>query len=146
MTTSHAAMKKDLDVVEQKFQNYTPINKFMDLQRECTTFALQTEIIRLEGEIYKTNEYQKKFILKTDINERLQKIEKEIWEELATKLRTDKFEMRFNNFEMDMSSVHKTLNQDINNLREVCDRIRKKNEDNVKKINETRAELELKMS
>ena len=57
MTTSHAAMKKDLDVVEQKFQNYTPINKFMDLQRECTTFALQTEIIRLEGEIYKTNEY-----------------------------------------------------------------------------------------
>ena len=118
----------------------------MDLQRECTTFALQTEIVRLEGEIYKTNEYQKKFILKTDINERLQKIEKEIWEELATKLRTDKFEMRFNNFEMDMSSVHKTLNQDINNLREVCDRIRKKNEDNVKKINETRAELELKMS
>ena len=31
MTTSHAAMKKDLDVVEQKFQNFTPINKFMDL-------------------------------------------------------------------------------------------------------------------
>ena len=130
-------MKKDLDVVEQKFQNYTPINKFMDLQRECTTFALQTEIIRLEGEIYKTNEYQKKFILKTDINERLQKIEKEIWEELATKLRTDKFEMRFNNFEMDMSSVHKTLNQDINNLREVCDRIRKKNEDNDQQVRES---------
>ena len=31
MTTSHAAMKKDLDVVEQKFQNFTPISKFMDL-------------------------------------------------------------------------------------------------------------------
>ena len=118
----------------------------MDLQRECTTFALQTEIVRLEGEIYKTNEYQKKFILKTDINERLQKIEKEIWEELETKLRIDKFDMRFNNFEMDMNQVHKSLNQDISNLREICDRIRKKNEDNVKKLNETRAELELKMS
>ena len=47
---------------------------------------------------------------------------------------------------MDMNSVHKSLNQDISNLREICDRIRKKNEDNVKKLNETRAELELKMS
>ena len=45
-----------------------------------------------------------------------------------------------------MSNVHKGLNLDISNLREICDRIRKKNEDNVKKINETRAELELKMS
>ena len=28
MTTSHAAMKKDLDVVEQRLTNYTPLPKF----------------------------------------------------------------------------------------------------------------------
>ena len=74
------------------------------------------------------------------------KLEKEIWAELDTKLKSESFEKRFNSFELDMSNVHKSLNLDINNLREICDRIRKKNEDNVKKINETRAELELKMS
>ena len=67
MTTSHAAMKKDLDIVEQKLQNYTPMVKFMELSRECQTFALQTEIPRLEEEIEKTNQFQTKFMLKTDV-------------------------------------------------------------------------------
>ena len=57
MTTSHAAMKKDLDVIEQRLQHYTPIPKFQDLSRLCQTFAPQTEITRMEDEIRKTNEY-----------------------------------------------------------------------------------------
>lgn len=71
MTTSHAAMKKDLDVIEQRLQHYTPLPKFMELSRECQTFAPQTEITRLEYEIEKTNQYQTKFIMKTDANEKI---------------------------------------------------------------------------
>ena len=89
MTTSHAAMKKDLDIVEQKLQNYCPMPKFMDLQRDCQLFALQTEIERIDEELEKTNNYQTKFILKTDVSEKLNKMEKEVWTELATKLRSE---------------------------------------------------------
>ena len=110
MTTSHCAMKKDLDVVEQRMTNYTPLHKFNDLSRECQSFALNTEIYRLDEEIRKTNEYQTKFILKTDVNERLQKMEKEIWEEMSTKLKAEKFEVRFNNFEKEIAEVHKQIN------------------------------------
>lgn len=31
MTTSHAAMKKDLDLVEQRMQNYVLMPKFVEL-------------------------------------------------------------------------------------------------------------------
>lgn len=32
MTTNHAAMKKDLDMVEQRLQNYVLKPQFMELQ------------------------------------------------------------------------------------------------------------------
>ena len=94
MTTSHAAMKKDLDVVEQRLQNYCPLPKFMELSRECQSYAKQTEIERVEEEISRTNQALTKFILKTDVQEKFNKMEKEIWEELSTKCKTDTYEKR----------------------------------------------------
>ena len=70
----------------------------------------------------------------------------EIWNELNTKLKADSFEKRFNAYEIDVGSTHKQIHTDIGNLREIADRIRKKNEENVRSINETKGEIELKMS
>ena len=53
MTASHAAMKKDLDVVEQRLTNYVPLPKFVDLQHQCLEYALQTDIVRIDETIKK---------------------------------------------------------------------------------------------
>ena len=76
----------------------------------------------------------------------MNRLEKEIWDELKTKLKTDTFEKRFNSYETDVNATHKQIHRDIDNLREIADRIRKKNEDNVRSINEVKGEIELKMS
>ena len=146
MTTSHAAMKKDLDVVEQRLQHYTPLPKFMELSRDCQAFAPQTEITRVEEEIAKTNQYATRLSLRTDVAEKLAKLEKELWAEMQTKMKQENFEKRFNNFELDMSEQHKQTAKDSSNLREVCDRIRRKNEENGRKIVEVAADIDLKMS
>ena len=57
MTTSHAAMKKDLDVVEQRLQNYVPLPKFYDLQHQCLEYAMATDIERIDETITKNVEY-----------------------------------------------------------------------------------------
>lgn len=44
MTTSHAAMKKDLDLVEQRLQGYVLMPKFTELQHQCMEFVEKKEI------------------------------------------------------------------------------------------------------
>ena len=101
MTTSHAAMKKDLDVVEQRLQNYVLMPKFLELQHQCMDYALQTEIERVDEEMEKTRNMLTKFVLKTDYTERLKKMETEIWEELAIKLEKKVFDRRIQGIEED---------------------------------------------
>ena len=86
MTTSHAAMKKDLDVVEQRLTNYVPLHKFTDLQHQCLEYALQTELEKIDKNMEKNIESQSRFAVKNDVNERFNKIEKELWTELALKI------------------------------------------------------------
>ncbi len=86
MTTSHAAMKKDLDVVEQRLQNYVLMPKFVELQHQCMDYAHQKEVVRIDKYNDETREMLKKFSLKTDVMEKFKKIETEIWEELSLKM------------------------------------------------------------
>ena len=50
MVTNHAAMKKDLDLVEQRLQNYVLRPQFLELQNQCVDFALKTDIERVDKE------------------------------------------------------------------------------------------------
>ena len=50
MTASHAAMKKDLDLVEQRLQNYVLMPKFVELQHQCMDYADKKDIARLDKE------------------------------------------------------------------------------------------------
>ena len=54
MTASHAAMKKDLDLVEQRLQNYVLIPKFLELTHQVMDKADEKQIPRLDEEIEKT--------------------------------------------------------------------------------------------
>ena len=54
MTTSHAAMKKDLDSVEQRLSNYVMMPKFIELQHQCLDYAHNKEITRLDEELENT--------------------------------------------------------------------------------------------
>ena len=79
MTTTHAAMKKDLDMVEQRLQNYVLMPRFLELQHQCMDYANQKEIVRLDEEIEKTRAMLTKFVLKLDFNEKFKRVEQEIW-------------------------------------------------------------------
>lgn len=91
MTTSHAAMKKDLDSVEQRLSNYVMMPKFIELQHQCLEYANQKEIHRLDDDIEKTREGLKKFVFKTDYTEKIHKVETELWMELALKVEKSAF-------------------------------------------------------
>ena len=101
MTTCHAAMKKDLDMVEQRLQNYTLKPQFMELQHQCMDYALKTEIVRIDKEKEQTREMMKKFVLKPDFSERMGQLEREIWEELDKKQDKAIFSKKFEQYEHD---------------------------------------------
>lgn len=92
MTASHAAMKKDLDMVEQRLQQYVLMPKFIELQHQCMEYASNKEIVRIDEESEKTKLMLTKFVMKTDFTEKLRKTETELWEELATKMMKKDFD------------------------------------------------------
>ena len=101
MTAQHAAMKKDLDLVEQRLQNYVLIPKFLELTHQVMDKADEKQIPRLDEEIEKTRAMLTKFLLKTDFNERFKKTETEIWEELHLKQEKQAYERKMFHFEED---------------------------------------------
>lgn len=86
MTASHAAMKKDLDMVEQRLQQYVLMPKFIELQHQCMDYASNKEITRINEENEKTRLMLAKFVLKIDFIEKFKKTESDIWQELETKM------------------------------------------------------------
>ena len=146
MTASHAAMKKDLDLVEQRLQNYVLMPKFLELQHQCMDYADKKDIDRLDTEIEKTNQKMTKFVLKTDVSEKFKKVEKEIWEELSLKLEKKTFERKFDHFEQEQLNQEKQTKKEIASLREVIDRMRRKSEETTLAINELRQESDSKLS
>ena len=146
MTTTHAAMKKDLDMVEQRLQNYVLMPKFIELQHQCMDYAHQKEVVRLDDEIDKTRQMLTKFVLKTDYTEKFRKVETEIWEELSLKMEKKIFDRKFEHFEMEADKANKGLKKELSTVREVCDRMRRKTEENVHSIIEIRSETDSKMS
>jgi len=62
-------------------------------------FADRKEISRLDKELEKGALAAKKFVLKAEVQEKLRKVEKEIWEELALKLEKETFVRKFDDFE-----------------------------------------------
>mmetsp|Transcript_9061 Transcript_9061/g.12315 ORF Transcript_9061/g.12315 Transcript_9061/m.12315 type:complete len:151 (+) Transcript_9061:680-1132(+) len=146
MTASHAAMKKDLDLVEQRLQNYVLMPKFIELQHQCMDYADKKEIVRLDNEFDRSNQKMTKFVLKTDVSEKFKKVEKEIWEELALKLEKKTFERKFDHFEQEQASADRSTKKEISSIREVIDRMRRKTEETTLSINELRSESDTKLS
>ena len=87
-----------------------------------------------------------KFVLKTDYSERLANIEREIWEELALKLEKKAFERRCRGIEEEADAEKKRTNKDLGTIREVCDRMRRKTDENVHALIEVKSEQDQKMS
>ena len=104
MTTSHAAMKKDLDLVEQRLQNYVLMPKFTELQHQCMEFADKKEIQRIDKEIDKVGRETKRYVLKAEVQERFRKVEKEVWEELSIKLEKNTFERKVGEIEIELAN------------------------------------------
>mmetsp|Transcript_13803 Transcript_13803/g.17467 ORF Transcript_13803/g.17467 Transcript_13803/m.17467 type:complete len:151 (+) Transcript_13803:675-1127(+) len=146
MTASHAAMKKDLDLVEQRLQNYVLMPKFVELQHQCMDYADKKEIVRIDNEFDRSNQKMTKFVLKTDVSEKFKKVEKEIWEELALKLEKKTFERKFDHFEQEQASADRSTKKEISSIREVIDRMRRKTEETTLSINELRSESDTKLS
>ena len=101
MVTNHAAMKKDLDLVEQRLQNYVLRPQFLELQNQCIDFALKTDIERIDKEKEITRQMMTKFVLKIDFSERLGQIEQETWDELSKKQDKSIISKKFEQYEQD---------------------------------------------
>jgi hypothetical protein len=145
ITTSHAAMKKDLDMVEQRLQQFVLMPKFIELQHQCMEYAKQVEIVRVDEEIEKTRYMLTKFLLKTDFNEKFKRTEAEIWEELATKIETKIFDRKIEAFEVEGATEKKRVNKEMQAIREVSDRMRRKQEEASYSLIEIRGEVDDKM-
>ena len=139
-------MKKDLDMVEQRLQQYVLMPKFIELQHTCMDLAHKKEIVRLDEEIEKTRAMLVKFPLKTDVNEKFRKVETEIWEELALKEEKATFERKIEHFENEAEIEKKSVNKQLSSIREVTDRMRRKTEENIHAMIEVKSETDSKLS
>ena len=146
MTTAHAAMKKDLDMVEQRLQQYVLMPKFLELQHTCMDLAHKKEIVRLDDEIEKTRNMLVKFALKTDVNEKFRKVEQELWEEIALKQEKTVFDRKIEHFENEAEIEKKSVNKQLSSIREVTDRMRRKVEETSHAMIEIKSETDTKLS
>lgn len=87
-----------------------------------------------------------KFALKTNVQEKFQKVEKEIWEELALKMEKKVFDRKFEHFEQEADTNNKRINKEIGSVREVADRMRRKTEETSNLLKEIKMETDLKLS
>ena len=146
MTASHAAMKKDLDLVEQRLQNYVLMPKFVELQHQCMDYADKKDIARLDKEDEKMKMQMTRYIARVDVQEKFKKMEKEVWEELAIKLEKKTFERKIESFEQDRETQFKGVQREITSIREVIDRIRKRQEEFSVSIHQLNEGLDEKMA
>jgi vacuolar-type H+-ATPase subunit I/STV1 len=145
MTAAHAAMKKDLDLVEQKLHGFVKTNRFDDLQRFVDTLAPFTEITRLDDEITKLNVTLQDYELTKDVNEKISKVSKELWAEIDKKHDTEHFERKYREINDHVTDQTEKLFQETYSLREISDRTRKKLDETSKMTNGLQAELDKKM-
>ena len=71
MTTSHAAMKKDLDLVEQKLHSYTKVITFEELVAEVATMTPLVEYAKVCKQLDDNIRSQARFAEKKDTYSRL---------------------------------------------------------------------------
>ena len=147
MQAAHAAMKKDLDVIEQRLTNYCPKDKFIELKNQCMDFAERSDVKKVESEVGKImTQRLPKLALKVDVKERFEKQERELWEELSLKMEKKVFERKFTHFELESDNKDKLVKKELLSLREVLDQMRKKTQDVNVQIRELTSELETKMT
>ena len=84
--------------------------------------------------------------MKTDVNEKIMKMEKEIWTELALKTEKTTVNGKFAFIEEEVEKLGQKNNKEVNQVREVCDRMRRKNEAAMHEIIEMRSNIDGKMS
>jgi len=73
-------MKKDLDIVDQKFNNFTPATKFNELLRKTENYVNKDEVIKLTHEMKHMNKTLSKFAQTTDVNEKFNTLTREMFE------------------------------------------------------------------
>ena len=78
--------------------------------------------------------------------EKFRKVEKEIWDELSLKVEKKTFERKLEHFELEQGNLDKKFTKEIQIMREVQDRIRRKTEEQNIHLNELRQEQDAKMS
>jgi len=75
MTTAHAAMKKDLDLVEQKLHSYVKVITFEGLVDEVRTMTPLVELEKTNVKLDANIKSQQKFAIAKDVYERIQDIQ-----------------------------------------------------------------------
>lgn len=86
MTTAHAAMKKDLDLVEQKLHSYVKVIKFEELIDVVKTLTPLTDLEKTNQELQATIKSLNRFAIARDVYERFADINKSVFAELSLKM------------------------------------------------------------
>ena len=128
MNLQHIAMKKDLDYIEQRIQDYVPMQKFLELKDLSMEFAHQSEVTRVEAMLRENINSQGKYAVKVEIIEKFNRMEKEMWDELKLKMEKRTVTQKFEFVEDEIEKLAERNVKEIAQVREVCDRMRKKNE------------------
>ena len=92
--------------------------------------AHKKEIVRLDDDVEKTNAKFINYALKNEVLEKFRKTEQEIWEELALKLERTNFENKIKELVDESEIEKKSVGKQLNQIREVTDRTRRKIEEN----------------
>ena len=92
--------------------------------------AHKKEIVRLDDDVEKTNAKFINYALKNEVLEKFRKTEQEIWEELALKLERTNFENKVKELVDESEIEKKSVGKQLNQIREVTDRTRRKIEEN----------------
>ena len=92
--------------------------------------AHKKEIVRIDDDVEKTNANFINYALKNEVQEKFRKTEQEIWEELALKLERTNFENKVKELVDETEIEKKSVGKQLNQIREVTDRTRRKIEEN----------------
>lgn len=112
MTTQHAAMKKDLDLVEQKLHNYTKVIKFEEL---CDEVKTMTPLIMHENLTERLDSTKKdilRYAVAKDVHLRFLDLDKKVFAEINLKMNLEDYKQWHKEYVNEVSEEFKQLSKD----------------------------------
>lgn len=112
MTTQHAAMKKDLDLVEQKLHNYVKIIKFEELCDEVKTLTPIVDHQNLVDKLDSTKKDILRYALQRDVNLRFQDLDEKVFVEINRKMNLKDYQLWHKEYSTEVAEELKQIQKD----------------------------------